>query len=120
MRFCLFLRERYRRGITFWEEKSGLRFNCLNNKRIWFLRHCCEDNGYYDYKLTDFFLKVIESDSPFEITVCDIASNKQIKTSVVYNLNGKSVIDFTKIYNKSEVSLYCRKYDHNFTHKDQY
>ena len=54
--FSLFLRDWYRRGFKlYWEEEFGPRFKCQNNKRVWFLRHRCEDTGCYDYKPTDFF-----------------------------------------------------------------
>jgi hypothetical protein len=120
--FSLLLRSWYRRGFTmFWEEEPGLRFNCGNNKIIWFLRHRCEDNGYYDYKPTDFYLAVTECDSPLYDTVCDIASNKQIKTDKFYKMNENSIIDYTKRYDKSEVTLYCRKCVPDIAaHQDQY
>jgi hypothetical protein len=79
--FSLLLRDWYRWSFRlFWEEEAGLRFNCWNNKIILFLLHRCEDNDYYDYKLRDFYLAVIECDSSLEDTVCDIASNKPIET----------------------------------------
>jgi hypothetical protein len=79
--FSLLLRDWYRRGFRlFCKEEPGPRFNCWNNKRIWFLRHHCEDNGYYDYRPNDFYLAVTEYDSPLEDTICDIALNKQIET----------------------------------------
>ena len=61
----------------------------------------------------------IESNSPFENIVCDIASKKEIQTRAFYNMIEKSISDFTK-RNKSEVTLYCRKYDPEFAHQDQY
>jgi hypothetical protein len=92
-----------------------------NKKTIWFLRHRCEDTGYYDYKPSDFYLAVTECDSPFENTICDIASNRQIETREFYNINVNSIIDCTKRYNKSEVTLYCRKCDTDFAaHQDHY
>jgi hypothetical protein len=113
--FSLFPRDWYRRGFKlFWEEEPGLRFNCWKNKRVWFLRHHCKDNGYYGYKLTDFYLAVTESDYSYEKPVSDIASNKQIETCELYNMNQNSIIDFTKRYNKGEVALYCRKCDPDF------
>ena len=119
--FSLFLRDWYRRGFKlFWEEEPGLRFNCWNNKRVWFLRHRCEDTGYFDYKPTDFYLAVTESDSSYENFVCDIASNKQIETREFYNMNQNSIIDFTKRFNKNEVTLYCRKCDPDFARQDEY
>ena len=120
--FSLFLRDWYRRGFKlFWEEESGLRFNCWGNKTIWFLCHCCDDTAYYDYKPSDFYLAVTECDSPFENTVCDIASNSQIETREFYNMNANSIIDYTKRYDKSEVTLYCRKCDPDFAvNQDQY
>jgi hypothetical protein len=94
--------------------------NCRNNKRVWFLRHRCEDNGSYDYKPTDFCLAVTESDSSFENFVCDITSYKQTETCEFYNMNGKSIIDFTKRYDKSETKLYCTNCDPDFSLHDQY
>ena len=119
--FSLFLRHWYRRGSKlFWEEESGLRFSCWGKKTIWFLRHRCEDTGYYDYKPSDFYLAVTEYDSPFENTICDIASNKQIETREFYNMNENSMIDYTKRYDKSEVTLYCRKCDPDIAaHQDR-
>ena len=120
--FSLLLRDWYRRGFRlFWEEETGQRFNFWNNKRIWFLRHRCEDNGCYDYKPTDFYLAVTECDSTLEDTVCEIASNKQIETCEFYRMNENSIIDYTKRYDKSEVTLYCRKCDPDIAlHQDQY
>jgi hypothetical protein len=120
--FSLLLRDWYRHGSKlFWEEEPGLQLNCWNNKRIWFLRHRCEDNGYYDDKPIDFYLAVTECDSPFENTVCDIASNKQIETHEFYNTNEISIIDYTKRHDKSEVTLYCRKCNPDIAgHQDQY
>ena len=82
---------------------------CWNNERVWFLRHRCEDTGYYNYKPTDFYLIVTESDSSYENTVCDDASNKQIETCEFYNMNQNNIIDYTKRYYKNEVRLYCRR-----------
>ena len=35
-------------------------------------------------------------------------------------MNVKCSCDITKRYNKSEVTFYCRKCDHDFVHQDQY
>ena len=91
--------------LIFLEVEPGLNFSCWNNKRIWFFRHRCEDTGYYDYKSTDFYLAVSESDSSYENFVCNIAWNSQIKTREIYNMNENSTIDFTKRYNKDEATL---------------
>ena len=62
----LFLRDWRRCGFKLlWKKESGLRLSCWNNKKIWFLCHRCEDNSCRDYKPTDFYLAVTESDSPF-------------------------------------------------------
>ena len=53
----------------------------------WFLRQRCEDIGYCDYKPTEFYFVVTKSDFLYENFVCDIASNKQIKTREIFNLN---------------------------------
>ena len=91
------IRDLYRRGLKlFLEEEPGLCFSCWNNKRVWFLRHRCEDTGYYDYRPTDFYLAVIESDSSYGNIICDIASNKHIETREFYNMNQKIIIDFTR------------------------
>ena len=74
--FSLFLRDLYFRGLKLcWKEELGLHFDCWNNKRVWFLRQRCEYTGYYDYKPTDFYLGVTESDSSYE-KLCEIDSNK--------------------------------------------
>ena len=79
--FSSFLKDWYRRGFKLlWEEESGLRFNCSNIKRVWFSRHHCDNTGYYDYKPTDFYLAVTESDSSYENIVSNITSNRQIET----------------------------------------
>ena len=89
-------------------------------KETGFLRYCCEDIGYYDYKPTDFYLAVTESNSSYENFVCDIASNKQIETREFYNMNQSSFIDFIKRFNKNKVTLYCRKCDPDFACQDEY
>ena len=62
-----------------------------------------------------------ECDSTLEDTVCEIASNKQIETCEFYRMNENSIIDYTKRYDKSEVTLYCRKFDPDIAvHQDQY
>ena len=62
----LFSRDWYCRGLKFfWEEEPGLCFNSWNNKRVWFLRQCCEHACYYDFEPTDFHLAVTESDSSY-------------------------------------------------------
>ena len=81
-------------------EEPGLHFNCWNNKRVWFLRHRCDDTDYYDYKPAGFYLGVKESDSSYENIVGCIASNKQIEKREFYNMNHNSSIEFTKRYNK--------------------
>ena len=119
--FSLFPRDWYRHGFKFfWVEKSCLRFNCWNNKQIWLPHHRCEDNSYYDYKPTDFYMAVTENDSSFKNIVCDIASNKQIETRKFNSMNENSITDFTKRYNMSEVTLYCRKCDPDFAHQDHH
>ena len=71
--FSSFVWDCNRRGFKlFWVENHGLRFNCWNNKRVWFFWHRCENTGCYDYKPTDLHLAVIESDSSDENNVCDI------------------------------------------------
>ena len=66
-------------------------------------------------------MSVTECDSPLEDTVCDIASNKQIETCEFYKMNENSIIDYTKRYGKSKVTLYCRKCDPDIAaHQDQY
>ena len=72
------------------------RFNYWNNKRILFLHHRFEDNSYYGYKPTEFYLDFTESDYAFENTVCDIASNKKIETYEFYNMYEKNTVDITK------------------------
>ena len=58
----LIFRDWYPHGINlFWGEESVLRFNCCNNKRVWFLRHHREDTGYCDYKPTHYYLAVQKS-----------------------------------------------------------
>ena len=104
--FGLFLGDWYLRGFKwFWEEESGPYFYCWNNKRIWFLRHRCDDNGYDDYRPTNFNLAVTESYSPFESTVCNIASNKQIETREFYNMNKK--VSLTSQRDKIRAKLHC-------------
>ena len=71
--------------------------------------------------LLNFYLAVTECDSPLENTVCDIASNRQIETREFKNMNANSIIDYTKRYDKSEVTLCCRKFDPDFAvNQDQY
>ena len=41
------------------------------------------------------------------------------KISVFYNMNQNSIIDFTKRYIKSEVTLYCRKCGPDFASQDE-
>ena len=119
--FSLFLRDWYRRGFKlYWEEEFGARFNCKNMKRVWFLRHRCEDNASNDYKPSDFYLAVTESDSSYENIVCDITSNNQIETGEFFNMNRNSIIDFTRRFNKNEVTIYCGKCDPDFARQDQY
>ena len=114
----MILRDWYLRGFKlFWEEELGLRFNCWNNKGVWFLRHRCEETGYYDNKPTDFYLTVTESDSSYENILCDIVSNKQIETRDFYNMNRNSIIGFTKRYTKNEVTLHCIKFDPDFEYR---
>ena len=67
-------------------------------------------------RTADFYLVV---DSPLENTLCDNASNKQIETREFYNMNEKSIIDFTKRYNKSELILHCRKCDPDSVHQNR-
>ena len=43
-----------------------------------------------------------------------------IITIIIININKNSIIYFTKRYNRSEVILYCIKYDSGFVHQDQY
>ena len=87
---------------------------------LFYMRHRCEDNGYYDYKLTDFYLAVTESDSSYENIVCEIPSNKQIETREFYNMNLNSIIGFTRRCNRNEVTFYCRKCNHDFAYQDKY
>ena len=91
--FRLFLRGWYCRGLNCFGRESSLRLNRWNNKRIWFLRHQCEDNGNYDSKPTDFYLAVTESDSPFKTLYVMLLKLFQIHE--FYHRNDKSVIDFT-------------------------
>jgi len=119
--FSLFLRDWYRRGFKLlWGEEPDLLFNSLNDRRLWFLRHPCENTSYYDYKTTDFYLAVTESDSSYEGFMCDIALNNQIERHKFCNMNQNSIIDLTKIYNKNEVALYYRKWDPDFAYQDEY
>ena len=55
-----------------------------------------------------------ESDSSYDNLVCDIASNKQFGARDFCDMNQNGMIDFTKRYNKNEVTLYCRKCDPYF------
>ena len=79
--------------------------------RILFLLHCCENKGYYNYKASDFYLVVTESDSSYENLVCNITSKKRIETLEFDNINQNDIIDFMDGYNKNEVTLYCIKCD---------
>ena len=65
-------------------------------------------------------MAVTESDSSYQNFVCDIASNKEIKTHEFYNMNQSSIIDFTKRFNKNEVTLYCRKCNSDFAFQCKY
>ena len=106
--FSLLLRDWYRRDFKLlWEEESDLRFNCKNNKRIWFLRHNCEYNGYCDYKPTDFNLAVAESDFPFEYNGWHIFSNKYFDKREFYNTNEKSIFTVTSQKDTMRVKSHC-------------
>ena len=50
-----------------------------------------------------------ESDFSCKKILCDNASNKKIETCEFYNMDQNSTINFTKRYNKSEVTLYGAK-----------
>jgi hypothetical protein len=80
----------------------------------------CEDTGCYDYKTTDFYLAVTECDSSYENCVCDIPSNKQIEKREFYHMNQSSSIDFTKRFNKTEFTLYCKTCDPDLARQDEY
>ena len=67
-----------------------------------------------------FYLTVIESDGSYENIVYDFTSNKQIETPEFYNMNQNNIIDFTRRYNNSEVTLYCGKCNPNFVCQDEY
>ena len=116
----LFLRDWYHRCFEFhWEEEPGVRFNCRINKRVLFLirefrLHRCGDTDYYDYKPSDFYLANKERDSSYEDFMLDIASNKQIETRELNNLNPY----FTKRCDKNEVTLNCRKCNPKFICQD--
>ena len=43
-----------------------------------------------------------------------------METREFYTMNENSIIDFTKRYNKSEVTFCWRKCDPDFAHQDQY
>ena len=77
-------------------------------------------SGYFVYKPTDFYLVVTESDSSYDIFVCNIASNKRIETREFYNMNQNSIFDFTQRYKKCEGTLYCTKCDPDFACQDEY
>ena len=49
----------------------------------------------------------------------DIASNKQIETCELYNMNLNSIIDFPRLYNKNKVTLYGIKFNPDFAFKDE-
>jgi len=59
-------------------------------------------------------LAVTESDSSYENAVVNIASNKQLETHKIDNMNQNSIIDFMNRYNKNKVTLYGRKCDRDF------
>ena len=118
----LFLRDWNRRDFKFfWEEEPGIRFNYWNKKRVMALYDIAvKIQATMIVKLHDFYLAITESDSSYEKCVCDVASNKQIETSAFYSRNKKNIIDFTKRYNKNEVSLCCRKNDSDFACQDEW
>ena len=50
----------------------------------------------------------------------NIVSNEQIEASSFYNMSQNSIIDFTRRYDKGEITLYCRKCDPDFACQDEY
>ena len=68
-----------------------------------------ENNGIYDYRPDDFYLAVTESDSSLENW-----------NPGILQYEWKENIEFTKRYDKREITVYCNKCDFDFSQHDQY